>query len=174
MLQQLGWLYHHNPSFGNQDTAISYLMRSIDSDPSDGQTWYPLSFYKNKEKRTKKKTAKKKQKEINLRLRLCIYWGDVTWLNRSSARPTTLTSKPFTVMEEILLSGARSVSYTTRYSFLFPRNSKKYLILSNRSTNTVTHSTPILELFDSTPTSPKFGMILAPCTRAVTTKSPTL
>lgn len=41
VLQQLGWLYHHNPTFGNQDTAISYLMRSIDSDPSDGQTWYP-------------------------------------------------------------------------------------------------------------------------------------
>jgi glucose repression mediator protein len=49
VLQQLGWLYHHNPSFGNQDTAISYLMRSIDSDPSDGQTWYPHS-QKNKEK----------------------------------------------------------------------------------------------------------------------------
>jgi len=29
-------------SGGNQETAIGYLMRSIDADPSDGQTWYLL------------------------------------------------------------------------------------------------------------------------------------
>merc|ERR1712137_948951 len=42
VLQQLGWLYHHNPSWGNQDIAISYLMRSIEADTKDGQTWYLL------------------------------------------------------------------------------------------------------------------------------------
>lgn len=26
----------------NQDIAISYLRRSIDADPNDGQTWYLL------------------------------------------------------------------------------------------------------------------------------------
>jgi Tfp pilus assembly protein PilF len=31
VLQQVGWLYHHNPQFGNQDVAISYLMRSIEA-----------------------------------------------------------------------------------------------------------------------------------------------
>jgi len=41
-LQQLGWLYHTNSSIGNQDTAITFLLRSIESDPSDGQTWYLL------------------------------------------------------------------------------------------------------------------------------------
>ena len=42
VLQQLGWLYHHNQQWGNQERAISYLTRSIDADPSDGQTWYLL------------------------------------------------------------------------------------------------------------------------------------
>lgn len=42
VLQQLGWLYHHNQQWGNQDVAISYLTRSIDADPGDGQTWYLL------------------------------------------------------------------------------------------------------------------------------------
>eukprot|EP01114_Cavostelium_apophysatum_P002663 TRINITY_DN1235_c0_g1_i4.p1 TRINITY_DN1235_c0_g1~~TRINITY_DN1235_c0_g1_i4.p1 ORF type:complete len:677 (-),score=191.42 TRINITY_DN1235_c0_g1_i4:966-2996(-) len=41
-LQQLGWLYHSNTSIGHQDVAINYLMRSIDTDPNDGQTWYLL------------------------------------------------------------------------------------------------------------------------------------
>lgn len=41
-LQQLGWLYHSNTTMGNQEVAINYLMRSIDADPSDGQTWYLL------------------------------------------------------------------------------------------------------------------------------------
>jgi tetratricopeptide (TPR) repeat protein len=41
-LQQLGWLYHSNQTMGNQEIAINYLMRSIDSDPTDGQTWYLL------------------------------------------------------------------------------------------------------------------------------------
>lgn len=41
-LQQLGWLYHSNSTAANQDVAITYLMRSIDADPSDGQTWYLL------------------------------------------------------------------------------------------------------------------------------------
>jgi len=42
VLQQLGWLYHHNQQWGNQEIAISYLMRSIDADTNDGQTWYLL------------------------------------------------------------------------------------------------------------------------------------
>jgi glucose repression mediator protein len=42
VLQQLGWLYHQNTQFGDQDIAISYLQRSIDAEPSDGQTWYFL------------------------------------------------------------------------------------------------------------------------------------
>jgi tetratricopeptide (TPR) repeat protein len=46
VLQQLGWLYHHHTDaevgLGNQEIAISYLMRSIDADATDGQTWYLL------------------------------------------------------------------------------------------------------------------------------------
>jgi len=46
-LQQLGWLYHSNtPSasanLGQQEVAINYLMRSIETDTNDGQTWYLL------------------------------------------------------------------------------------------------------------------------------------
>eukprot|EP01119_Soliformovum_irregulare_P008699 TRINITY_DN217_c0_g1_i1.p1 TRINITY_DN217_c0_g1~~TRINITY_DN217_c0_g1_i1.p1 ORF type:complete len:733 (-),score=188.95 TRINITY_DN217_c0_g1_i1:215-2413(-) len=39
-LQQLGWLYHS--SMSNQEVAITYLLRSIDADQTDGQTWYLL------------------------------------------------------------------------------------------------------------------------------------
>jgi general transcriptional corepressor CYC8 len=42
VLQQLGWLYHHNATFGNQDVAIQFLLRSLDADQADGQTWYLL------------------------------------------------------------------------------------------------------------------------------------
>eukprot|EP01121_Diplochlamys_sp_Union-15-3_P017855 TRINITY_DN6374_c0_g1_i1.p1 TRINITY_DN6374_c0_g1~~TRINITY_DN6374_c0_g1_i1.p1 ORF type:complete len:572 (+),score=104.28 TRINITY_DN6374_c0_g1_i1:99-1814(+) len=46
VLQQLGWLYHHykdqNLGLGNQDLAISYLMRSLEADKNEGQTWYLL------------------------------------------------------------------------------------------------------------------------------------
>jgi len=46
VLQQLGWLYHHHYDtaldLGNQDLAISYLLKSIEADASDGQTWYLL------------------------------------------------------------------------------------------------------------------------------------
>src|SRR3990167_8743330 len=42
VLQQLGWLYHHNTEWGNQDIAIQFLMRSIEADTNDGQTWYLL------------------------------------------------------------------------------------------------------------------------------------
>eukprot|EP01113_Clastostelium_recurvatum_P047828 TRINITY_DN8590_c0_g1_i4.p1 TRINITY_DN8590_c0_g1~~TRINITY_DN8590_c0_g1_i4.p1 ORF type:complete len:595 (-),score=160.49 TRINITY_DN8590_c0_g1_i4:134-1918(-) len=42
VLQQLGWLYHHNTNLANQEVAINYLMKSIDADPTDGQTWYLL------------------------------------------------------------------------------------------------------------------------------------
>ncbi|KAG2386696.1 hypothetical protein C9374_002440 [Naegleria lovaniensis] len=42
VLQQLGWLYHQNTEFQNQDIAIHYLQRSIDADPNSGQTWYLL------------------------------------------------------------------------------------------------------------------------------------
>ncbi|KAL9654244.1 hypothetical protein ABK040_010276 [Willaertia magna] len=42
VLQQLGWLYHQNTEFQNQDVAIHYLQRSIDADANSGQTWYLL------------------------------------------------------------------------------------------------------------------------------------
>jgi glucose repression mediator protein len=42
VLQQLGWLYHNKQVMGNQDVAISCLMRSIEADSTDGQTWYLL------------------------------------------------------------------------------------------------------------------------------------
>lgn len=47
-LQQLGWLYHSNKTIGNlditktQEKAITYLMRSIEAEPTDGQSWYLL------------------------------------------------------------------------------------------------------------------------------------
>jgi len=51
VLQQLGWLYHHNPNWGDQEIAISYLMRSIEADSKDGQTWYLLGrCYMNQQK----------------------------------------------------------------------------------------------------------------------------
>ncbi|GJJ70268.1 general transcriptional corepressor CYC8 [Entomortierella parvispora] len=41
VLQQLGWLYHQqNASFMNQDLAIKFLTRSIESDNTDAQSWY--------------------------------------------------------------------------------------------------------------------------------------
>ncbi|KAF8945288.1 glucose repression mediator protein [Haplosporangium gracile] len=41
VLQQLGWLYHQqNAAFVNQDQAISFLIRSIEADGSDAQSWY--------------------------------------------------------------------------------------------------------------------------------------
>lgn len=43
VLQQLGWLYHQpSASFSNQDTAISYLTKSLEADPADAQSWYLL------------------------------------------------------------------------------------------------------------------------------------
>jgi len=42
VLQQLGWLYHQNTSFKNQDMAVSYLKKSVETDSRDGQTWYLL------------------------------------------------------------------------------------------------------------------------------------
>ncbi|TPX35649.1 hypothetical protein SmJEL517_g01964 [Synchytrium microbalum] len=43
VLQQLGWLYHQQPStFSNQELAISFLTRSIEADQTDAQTWYLL------------------------------------------------------------------------------------------------------------------------------------
>jgi general transcriptional corepressor CYC8 len=42
VLQQLGWLFHQQNSFQNQDLAISYLNRSIESDPGEAQTHYLL------------------------------------------------------------------------------------------------------------------------------------
>ena len=41
-LQQLGWLYLQSTSFSNPDTAVSYLSKSTEVDPSDAQTWYLL------------------------------------------------------------------------------------------------------------------------------------
>ncbi|CAJ0830399.1 10105_t:CDS:10 [Entrophospora sp. SA101] len=42
VLQQLGWLYHQQSPFRNQDVAISYLTRSLESDGNDAQAWYFL------------------------------------------------------------------------------------------------------------------------------------
>ncbi|KAF8330378.1 uncharacterized protein EI90DRAFT_3280956 [Cantharellus anzutake] len=43
VLQQLGWLYHQtDASFSNQEMAIQYLTRSLESDGSDAQSWYLL------------------------------------------------------------------------------------------------------------------------------------
>ncbi|KAI7822039.1 hypothetical protein BC939DRAFT_398209 [Gamsiella multidivaricata] len=41
VLQQLGWLYHQQQAaFMNQDLAIKFLTRSIESDNTDAQSWY--------------------------------------------------------------------------------------------------------------------------------------
>lgn len=40
VLQQLGWLYHQQTGFTNQETAIGYLSKSLESDINDAQTWY--------------------------------------------------------------------------------------------------------------------------------------
>lgn len=43
VLQQLGWLFHQETSgFTDQDTAITYLKRSLELEMSDAQTWYLL------------------------------------------------------------------------------------------------------------------------------------
>ncbi|KAF0478375.1 TPR-like protein [Gigaspora margarita] len=43
VLQQLGWLYHQqSASFTNQDLAITYLTKSLESDGTDAQSWYLL------------------------------------------------------------------------------------------------------------------------------------
>ncbi|ODQ64266.1 hypothetical protein NADFUDRAFT_47515 [Nadsonia fulvescens var. elongata DSM 6958] len=43
VLQQLGWLYHQQTSpFCNQDMAIEYLTKSLESDGQDAQSWYLL------------------------------------------------------------------------------------------------------------------------------------
>nr|CAG8488202.1 3591_t:CDS:10 [Entrophospora candida] len=43
VLQQLGWLYHQqNASFNNQDLAINFLTKSLESDANDAQSWYLL------------------------------------------------------------------------------------------------------------------------------------
>jgi tetratricopeptide (TPR) repeat protein len=43
VLQQLGWLYHQsNAGFENQDMAIQFLTRSLESDANDAQSWYLL------------------------------------------------------------------------------------------------------------------------------------
>ncbi|SPO31231.1 probable TPR-containing protein Mql1 [Ustilago trichophora] len=43
VLQQLGWLYHlSNAGFNNQERAIQFLTKSLESDPNDAQSWYLL------------------------------------------------------------------------------------------------------------------------------------
>ncbi len=43
VLQQIGWLYHYEATgFANQDTALSYLSKSLEADNNDPQTWYIL------------------------------------------------------------------------------------------------------------------------------------
>lgn len=43
VLQQLGWLYHQpGAHFADQEKAVSYLTKSLETDPSDAQSWYLL------------------------------------------------------------------------------------------------------------------------------------
>ncbi|KAF5117177.1 hypothetical protein DV113_000388 [Geotrichum candidum] len=43
VLQQLGWLCHlPGTGFTNQDAAIEYLTKSLETDPADAQSWYLL------------------------------------------------------------------------------------------------------------------------------------
>ncbi|KAK4683730.1 general transcriptional corepressor CYC8, partial [Tremellales sp. Uapishka_1] len=43
VLQQLGWLYHQpGAPFANQDQAVAYLTKSLETDGSDAQSWYLL------------------------------------------------------------------------------------------------------------------------------------
>nr|CAG8536660.1 4115_t:CDS:10 [Entrophospora candida] len=42
VLQQLGWLHHQQSPFRDQDMAITYLTRSLESDGNDAQAWYFL------------------------------------------------------------------------------------------------------------------------------------
>ncbi|KAL7418921.1 glucose repression mediator protein [Cryptotrichosporon argae] len=43
VLQQLGWLYHQpGASFANQDQAVQYLTKSLETDGQDSQSWYLL------------------------------------------------------------------------------------------------------------------------------------
>ena len=43
VLQQLGWLYHQsNAGFNDQERAIQFLTKSLESDPNDSQSWYLL------------------------------------------------------------------------------------------------------------------------------------
>lgn len=43
VLQQLGWLYHQQSTgFTNQELAVSHLLKALDSDQADAQTWYLL------------------------------------------------------------------------------------------------------------------------------------
>ena len=43
VLQQLGWLYHQsNAGFTDQERAIQFLTKSLESDPNDAQSWYLL------------------------------------------------------------------------------------------------------------------------------------
>ncbi|WVQ76396.1 hypothetical protein IAR50_006062 [Cryptococcus sp. DSM 104548] len=43
VLQQLGWIYHQpGASFTDQDQAVSFLTKSLETDPNDAQSWYLL------------------------------------------------------------------------------------------------------------------------------------
>lgn len=43
VLQQLGWLYHQpGAPFADQDKAVSYLTKSLETDGNDAQSWYLL------------------------------------------------------------------------------------------------------------------------------------
>lgn len=43
VLQQLGWLYNQpGAPFGNQEQAVQYLTKSLETDGSDAQSWYLL------------------------------------------------------------------------------------------------------------------------------------
>jgi hypothetical protein len=87
VLQQVGWLYHHNPQFGNQDVAISYLMRSIEagtSDPPDLLT----------ARRAKALTrVQLLPTQTRPMARHGTFWEGATWHSRSTAKPTMPTSR---------------------------------------------------------------------------------
>ena len=42
VLQQLGWLYHQEHNFHNEEQAVVFLTKAIDCDKNDPQSWYLL------------------------------------------------------------------------------------------------------------------------------------
>ena len=84
-LQQLGWLYHNIPNFsaepsasggGNQEIAVKYLLRSIESNPADDQAWYLLGrCYMTQREYTM--AHKAYEKAVNINDRDPTYWCSI-------------------------------------------------------------------------------------------------